>query len=443
MAQSICVDADVRKTSRSATEPTKKSAFDPAREMTRRIVSDKRKVYAIVGGGLAGFSAARTLRLEGFEGRVMLFSEEIDAPYERPPLSKDRLRGEISEERVLLTLPNYYEDHAIELQLAERVARIDPSLRTLELSGGNRVSYDKLLMATGAALRRIDVPGHYLDGVVYLRTLRDCETLRGLLQQHPRVLIVGTGFIGCEVAASARQLGCDVTLSGPELPLAHVLGKELSEIYSGYHRSKGVTLKTGVKTTAFSGAGRVEKALFSDGSTVNCDLVVVGIGVTPNIELVGGLVKTENGIVTDEFCRTDVESVFAAGDVANSWHPRLGSSARLEHFDNAQRQGEAAAKTMIGKPEGFDTVPFFYSDQYEFGLIYRGLARSWDKVVIRGKPETGSFSAFYLKDRRVLAICSLNRRAESMIAMRLLYHEVDDAMLMNESVDIDRITPKT
>jgi 3-phenylpropionate/trans-cinnamate dioxygenase ferredoxin reductase subunit len=405
--------------------------------MTRRIVSDKGNVYAIIGAGLAGFSAARTLRLEGFEGRVILLGQETDSPYERPPLSKDRLRGELSEERVLLELPNYYEDHAIELQLGERVARIDPSLRVLELSGGRRVFYDKLLMATGAALRHMDVPGHDLDGILYLRTLRDCDMLRGLLQQHPHVLIVGTGFIGCEVAASARQLGCEVTLTGPDLPLAHVLGKELSEIYAGYHRGKGITLKTGVKTTAFSGAGHVERAVFSDGSTVDCDMVVVGIGVTPNIELIAEHLKIENGIVTDEFCRTDVEGIFAAGDVANSWHPRLGASARLEHFDNAQRQGEAAAKAMIGKLEAFDTVPFFYSDQYEFRLIYRGMALSWDRVVIRGAPDTGSFSAFYLKNRRVLAVCSVNRYAESVIAAQLLHHEIDSAMLVDESVAVD------
>lgn len=402
-------------------------------------MSDKGKVYAIVGGGLAGFSAARTLRLEGFEGRVVLFGQETDAPYERPPLSKDYLRGEISEERVLLELPNYYEDHAIELQLGERVARIDPSLRALELSGGSRVFYDKLLIATGAGLRHLDVPGHDLDGILYLRTLRDCDKLRSLLRKRPRVLIVGTGFVGCEVAASARQLGCKVTLTGPELPLAHVLGSELSEIYAGYHRDKGVTLKTGTTSTAFSGVGHVDRATFSDGSTVECDLVVVGIGVTPNIELVVGHVKIENGILTDEFCRTSLEHVFAAGDVANSFRPRLGSSARLEHFDNAQRQGEAAAKSMVGKAEALDTVPFFFSDQYEFSLIYRGNALSWNKVVIRGIPDKGSFSAFYLKDRRVLAVCSVNRYAESVAATQLLHHELDEAMLIDESVDIETI----
>lgn len=201
-------------------------------------MSDKGKAYAIIGAGLAGFSAARALRLEGFEGRVMLFGEENDAPYERPPLSKDRLRGELSEERVLLELPNYYKDHAIELQLGERVARVDASLRVVEMSGGGRISYDKLLVATGAGLRRIDVPGHDLDGIVYLRTLRDCERLRGLLQHRPNVLVLGTGFIGCEVAASARQIGCKVTLTGQERPLGHVLGGELSEIYASYHRGK-------------------------------------------------------------------------------------------------------------------------------------------------------------------------------------------------------------
>lgn len=179
-------------------------------------MSDRGKAYAIIGGALAGFSAARTLRLEGFEGPVMLFSQETDAPYERPPLSKDFLRGEISEERILLELANCYEDHAIELLLGKRVVRIDPSLRTVELSGTSNVSYDKLLMTTAAALKRMEIPGRDLSGILYLRTLRGCETLRGLLQQRPHVLIVGTSFIGCEVAASARQLECKVTLSGPE-----------------------------------------------------------------------------------------------------------------------------------------------------------------------------------------------------------------------------------
>ena len=198
-------------------------------------------------------------------------------------------------------------------------------------------------------------------------------------------------------------------------------------------------MKTGVTSTAFIGAGHVERAVFSDGSTVDCDLVVVGIGVDPNTELVAEHVKIENGIMTDEFCRTNVEGIFAAGDVANSWHPRLGISARLEHFDNAQRQGETAAKTMIGKLEAFDTIPFFYSDQYEFRLIYRGMALSSDSVVIRGAPDTGSFSAFYLADRKILAVCSVNRYAESVAAARLLHHEIAPAKLIDESVDIGRL----
>ena len=192
-------------------------------------MTDKKPTFAIIGGGLAGFSAARTLRLEGFDGRIILFGLETDAPYERPPLSKERLRGEISLERILLELPDYYEKHAIELQLGERVARVNPAVQALELSGGGSVGYDKLLVATGAALRHMDVPGHDLDGILYLRTLPDCAALQARLRHHPHVLVVGTGFIGCEVAASARQLGCEVTLTGPELPLAPVLGAEVSQ----------------------------------------------------------------------------------------------------------------------------------------------------------------------------------------------------------------------
>jgi 3-phenylpropionate/trans-cinnamate dioxygenase ferredoxin reductase component len=405
-------------------------------------VSDKKTTFAIIGAGLAGFSAARRLRLEGFDGRIVLFGEETDAPYERPPLSKDRLRGEISVERILLGLPDYYEKHAIELQVGERVARVNPAVQVLELSGGGSVGYDKLLVATGAALRHMDVPGHDLDGILYLRTLPDCGALQARLQRHPHVLIVGTGFIGCEVAASARQLGCEVTLTGPELPLAQVLGAELSQIYANYHRDHGVALKTGVKATAFTGARSVERALFSDGSSVNCDLVVVGIGVTPNIDLVAEHVKVDNGIVTDAFCRTSVEGILAAGDVANSWRPCLGSSARLEHFDNAQRQGETAAKTMVGKSEALDTVPFFYSDQYKLSLLYRGNAPTWDSVVIRGAPQERSFSAFYVKDRLIHAVCSVNRSAESSAAERLLHHEIDASKLVNDSVALDSVVFK-
>lgn len=405
-------------------------------------MGDQKKIFAIVGGGLTGFSAARTLRLEGFDGRIVLFSEEADAPYERPPLSKDRLRGEISKERVFLVLPEYYEKHAIELQLNERVVRVSPSDRTLELSAGTKLVYDKLLMATGAALKHVDISGHDLDGVLYLRTFPDCEALRSRLERHPRVLVVGTGFIGCEVAASARQIGCEVTLTGPELPLAHVLGAELSQIYAGYQQENGVTLNTGAKTSAFKGKGQVEEVLFSDGSSVACDLVIVGIGVTPNVDLVSEHVKIDNGIVTDEFCRTNVEEIFAAGDVANSWRPRLGRSARLEHFDNAIRQGETAAKAMLGKPKALDTVPFFYSDQYDLSLLYRGNVLKYDKVVVRGTPQTRSFSAFYVKDRVIHAVCSVNRWPESLASQRLLQQEVDESVLRDESIPVDRMSLK-
>ncbi len=414
-------------------EHTKRSALDPVKGIRRLTVSEK-KTYVIAGGGLAGFSAARALRAEGFDGEIVLFGEEPDPPYERPPLSKDRLRDEISEQRIFLELPRFYKKYAIDLRLNQRITGIDPATQSVQIANEPDLHYDKLLIATGAALRRMDVPGHDLAGIAYLRTLRDCDALRTSLQQHPKVLIVGTGFIGCEVAASARKLGCEVTLTGPELPLAHVLGKELSEIYAGYHRAENVTLKIGAKVTAFRGSGRVEEAVFSDGSAVTCDLAVVGIGVKPSVELVAGHVKIDNGIVTDEFCRTSVDGIFAAGDVANSWHPRLKRHVRLEHFDNAQRQGEAAGKAMAGKLEAFDTVPFFFSDQYGFSLLYRGYALAWDKVAIRGKPQEGSFSAFYLKNRRIDAVCSVNRWSESVAATKLLGRtDLDVGMLSDDN----------
>lgn len=407
-------------------------------------MDDKHKTYVIVGGGLTGFSAARALRAEGFSGHIVLFGEELDPPYERPPLSKERLRDEISVQRMMLRLPEDDERDAIELQLGERVVDVDPTMQCVHTESGRTVLYDKLLIATGTELRRLNVPGHDLAGVQYLRTLRDCDALRAMLQRRPHVLVVGTGFLGCEVAASARQLGCEVTLTGPELPLAHVLGKELSQIYAGYHRGQNATVNVGVKTEAFRGAGHVEEAVFSDGSKIACDLVVVGIGVSPSVKIVADHVKIDNGIVTDEFCRTSVEGIFAAGDVANSWHPRLGRRARLEHFDNAQRQGEAAGKVMAGKPEAFDTVPFFFSDQYEFSLIYRGNVVSWDNVAIRGKPQEGSFSAFYLQEGRIGAVCSVNRYAESVAAQQLLGRaDIDVRRLADDATQVDELVSST
>ena len=400
----------------------------------------KHKTYAIVGAGLAGISAAEALRGAAFDGRIIMLGSEPEPPYERPPLSKQRLRGEIPKENVLLRAAEFYALNAIELHLDDAVVRVDPAQRCVETANGRRVAYEKLLLATGASPRRLAIPGHQLQGIHYLRTLRDCEHLRERLQQHPRVLVVGTGFIGCEVAASARQLGCDVVLVGQKLPLERVLGREIGDIYAACHRRHGVELRTGATTVEFRGSARVEEAVLSDRSIVPCDLVIVGIGVSPSLEAVPEGMELDNGIVTDEFCRTSMENIFAAGDVAISWRPRLNQRVRFEHFDNAQLQGAAAGRAMAGAMQPYDPIPFFWSDQFDLHLQYYGYAQNWDTCVLRGKPADHSFSAFYLRDGRIEAVCNVNRFRELNAAKRLLGKVgVPPHKLADESADLTQM----
>ncbi|MGH7728090.1 MAG: NAD(P)/FAD-dependent oxidoreductase [Vulcanimicrobiaceae bacterium] len=377
------------------------------------------KTYVIIGAGVAGASAAEALRGEGFDGRVVLVGEETDLPYQRPPLSKELLRGEVTDDSVLLRTPGFYQSSAIELRLGERVVEIDPRLRRIAFASGARLDYDKVLVATGGEPRRMLIPSASLPGVCYLRRRSQAIALRDALQQHPHVLIVGAGFIGCEVAASARQLGCEVTVAAPTPPMAHALGQSVAGAYAAYHSGHGVKLKPGATVTEFRGAARLEEALLSDGSAIPCSLAVVGIGIAPTQGVLSG-VETRDGIVTDEHCRTEIENVFAAGDIACSWRPRLNRRVRLEHFDNAESQGAAAARSMCDKLDPYDPIPFFWSDQYEFALQYYGNAASWDDVVLRGNPDDGSFIAFYMQSGRLEAGCLVNRSRDASALKRLL-----------------------
>ncbi len=379
----------------------------------------KTATCAIVGAGLAGLSAAEAIRAEGFDGRVLLFGDEPELPYERPPLSKEFLRGEVESDRVPLRAPAFYAEHRIEVHMRTRVAHVDVQRRTLE-AGKELYTYDKLLLATGASPRRLPVAGSDLPGVHYLRTLHDASVLRWALNSRPRVLAVGAGFIGCEIAASARAVGCNVVLLDQILPMERALGPEVGEIYARYHRDRGVTVKSGVVVTEFRGASRLEEALLSDGTTVACDLAVVGIGVTPNVSILPSELKTGDGVETDEFCRTEVDDVFAAGDVARSRRPRLGRSIRLEHFENAELQGTAAGRAMCGKLDPYDPIPFFWSYQYDLDLQYYGVAIEWERVVLRGRPDEGSFTAFYLDSERLEAACLVNRSRDASAIKRLI-----------------------
>jgi 3-phenylpropionate/trans-cinnamate dioxygenase ferredoxin reductase subunit len=393
----------------------------------------------VLGAGVGAASAADTLRSNGFDGRLILIGAERDVPYNRPMLSKERLRGEATDEQTFFHPAEQYRTLDVELALNHALTRVDFAERRIYAQDNSSWTFDKLLIATGAHPRHVETAAE-LDGVYYLRSLVDCRALSDVLRQRPRVLVLGTGFIGCEVAASARTLGCEVTIVGRHPPLAHVLGEELGNIYTEYHRAHGIDVRSGVNVERFDGAGKVERAALSDGSTVACDVAVIGVGVTPAVEMLQGQpIEMRNGIVVNEFCQTNVPDVFAAGDVAFSWNPRYATHLRVEHFDNAQRQAAVAAKAMLGPTEPYNPIPSFWSDQFTYGLQYRGYAPAWDSVVLRGKPAEASFTAFYLSGGKLNAVCSINRYKENSAARKLIGKAVDPKALADDGVEINSL----
>jgi 3-phenylpropionate/trans-cinnamate dioxygenase ferredoxin reductase subunit len=398
----------------------------------------------VVGGNLAGGRAAETLRAAGFGGRVVLVGAEPDRPYERPPLSKAFLRGRQSQDALYLRPEGWYAEHGIELRLGTRATRLDLAARTVELDRGGPLGYDRLLLATGSRMRRLDVPGAGLDGIHLLRTIGDAQRLRAELARRPRVVVVGAGFIGTEVAACCRDLGLEVTmLEAAPLPLPR-LGPELGRIWAGYHRDRGVDLRTGDGVAAFRGDGRVEAVVTSAGRVVACDLAVVGVGVVAETEwLAGSGLRLEDGVVTDEHCRTSAPGVWAAGDVAAWWHPRLGTRLRVEHVDNANNQAIAAAHGMLGRPVTYAPVPFVWSDQWDLHLQVAGHADRYDRVLLRGKVEDHSFVAFYLLGSEVRAAAGVNRLKEIAAARRLIWARLDrPERLADESVELRSLIPR-
>jgi 3-phenylpropionate/trans-cinnamate dioxygenase ferredoxin reductase subunit len=367
------------------------------------------KTFVIVGAGLAGAKAAEALRQEGFDGRLVLVGDEHERPYERPPLSKEYLRGEAAE-KPYVHPENFYPENEIELWTSTRVTGIDVGLRELLLEGDRRLGYDRFLLATGAAPRRLDVPGAELDGIHYLRTLADSKRISARIDRGQRLVVVGSGWIGAEISASARQKGCEVTmLEMGSLPLERVLGAEVGRIYRDLQCEHGVEFLAETTVERFEGERSVERVVTRDGASIETEFVVVGVGVAPRT----GLLETaglgvDNGIVVDERLQTSAPDVFAAGDVANARHPFYGRHLRVEHWANALNQGPVAARAMLGKPASYEEIPYFFSDQYDAGMEYRGYATEWDEVVFRGEVAAREFVAFWLKDGRLVAGMNMN-----------------------------------
>jgi 3-phenylpropionate/trans-cinnamate dioxygenase ferredoxin reductase component len=403
------------------------------------------QTFVIVGASLAGAKAAQALRDEGFNGRLVLVGAENDLPYERPPLSKDYLRGEAGRDRVYLHEQGFYADHDIELRLGRSVVDMNASLKEVALDDGERLRYDRLLLTTGAEPRRLAIPGGELDGVCYLRTVRDSDVLRERLDRGGTVVVVGAGWIGAEVAASARQRGLQVTVVAPNaVPLERVLGHEVGGLYRDLHAEHGVRMLMGTRVEAFEGDRAVERVRTSDGRHLGCDFVVVGIGVQPRTRLAAraGLALGD-GILVDEHLQTSAPGVFAAGDGASAHHPFYGERIRVEHWANALRQGQAAARNMLGAAEAYDCLPYFFSDQYDVGMEYSGFARTWDRVLFRGDPTGREFIAFWLSGDRVLAGMNVNVWDVVDPIQRLIRDRVpvDDRRLSDPDVPLEQLAP--
>jgi len=399
------------------------------------------RTFLIVGAGLAAAAAAAELRGRGFDGRLVMIGAEEHPPYERPPLSKEYLRGE-QNEPVFARPADWYEENDVELRLGTRVASLDPSGPSVETEGGERIDADAVLLATGGSPRRLpDAPE---QGVLYLRSIEDSDRIRKALTGG-RLVVVGAGFIGAEVAASARAKGVDVTvLEMAPVPLQRALGDEVGRIYGQIHRDHGVDLRTeeGVERIESADGGVVVRT--SKGDAIEAEAVVVGVGIVPNADLAeaAGL-AVSNGVDVDASCRTSAPGVFACGDVANHDHPLFGR-IRTEHFDNALKMGAHVAGAMLGREEPFADPHWFWSDQYDVNLQYAGFAMSWDKVVIRGSLEERDGAAFYLNEGMLLAALGLNRGKDVRRAMKLIAARAtpDEAALADETVDLRTLIPK-
>jgi 3-phenylpropionate/trans-cinnamate dioxygenase ferredoxin reductase subunit len=380
----------------------------------------------IVGGGQAGAQAVDTLRREGFGGRLVLVSDEPHLPYQRPPLSKKFLSGELAADRLPFRHQSFYDEHRVELKLGVRATRLDPAARRVALSNGEVVVYDRLLLCLGAVSRQLTVPGAELPGVHYLRGIADVPQIQEGLKPGARAVIIGGGYIGLETAATARKMGCAVTvLEMADRLMNRVVASNVSEYFAHEHRTQGVKIICNTRVVRLEGQSRAERVVCADGSTHEADLLVVGVGAIANMQLAADAGLTcENGIVVDEYCRTSDPAVYAAGDC--TYHPsrRFEMRVRLESVDNAFEQAKAAALNILDRPTVHDRVPWFWSDQFDNKLLIVGLSQGHDQQVTRGDPATRSFTVCYLKGGELLAVEAINHSKDYMAARKLIADRV-------------------
>ncbi|MFC9693139.1 NAD(P)/FAD-dependent oxidoreductase [Kribbella sp. NPDC056951] len=406
----------------------------------------------IVGASLAGATAAKTLREEGWSGGIVLIGSETELPYERPPLSKDVLLAKKGTESAQLHDQQWYDDNTVELRLGTTVTAIDSRAHTVTLDDGSTQSYGKLLIATGSRVRKLDVPGGDLDGIHYLRTAAQSQALTDAYAATPRVVVVGAGWIGLEAASAAKERGCEVTVVEPQsTALASVMGEKVGELYAEFHREHGVELRFGTTVEGFEGTDKVTGVRISGGRVLPADLVVVGVGVQPNTELAaeaGIEVATReagSGIVTGPDLRTSAEDVYAAGDVARWDHPFFGRPVRVEHWQNAKDSGAAAAKAMLGEDVTHDAIPYFFTDQFDLGMEYVGDVPHGTSyhVVLRGDPKSGAYMAFWLDDdEHVLAGMHVNLWDDGIGGVRDLIksgQQVDPTRLADPSIALSEV----
>lgn len=404
----------------------------------------------ILGGGVAGATAAVTLREQGFHGEIVLIGAESRPPYNRPPLSKGYLRGEERFDDQLVRAVADYARLGIDLRLGVRATHIDSDAKRVVLDHGD-IAYDRLLVATGGRNRTLAVPGGGMEGIFQLRTVDDCDRIRAAAQHARRAAVIGLGFVGSEVAASLRHVGLEVTaVEGLRVPLAKALGEEVGGVLADIHREHGVELLFEDSVAEFEGTGRVQRVRTKHGRTIQCDLAVVGVGIQPNCDLLRAAgAAVDNGVLVDAWCRTSLPDVYAAGDVANHQHPLFGR-VRVEHWNNAERQGRAAAMAMLGETRPYDYLHSFWSDQYEHKIEYVGWAPRWDRVVFRGRLEERKFLGFYISGSVVRAAVGLNRGGdpedpgidgEMKQAARLIRDRVpvDPGALASETTDLGDI----